>query len=177
MDPEYDSSNFYGWGFQVNNPYDKGEAWSSGDQGKTWGLIVSETFPDRDFCFKTYGLSNLPPNNPICSYNKDEDVLVIVATDPDENTLRYGIDWDNDQVVDQWTALLSSGTEQTIDCNDRKGTVGVISEDEYGAQSSWVSVKSKNNVLSRTNLYAPIYQWLIQMMKKLPFLQSFFFDR
>ena len=142
--PGFDSSNFYGWDFQINNPYLGGDAWYSKDYGKTWEILTSEDFPHRDFCFKTYGLTNQPPNEPLCSFNKDEDTLVIVATDPDEDMIRYGIDWDNNKTIDQWTEYVTSGTEMGIKCNGRKGTIGIISEDEYGFQSDWKTINSKS---------------------------------
>jgi len=105
----------------------------------------SDDNPDNDVYQAVFNvIENNPPNEPSISYDKVEDELSITAIDPDGNKIRYGIDWDNDCNVDQWTELVDSGTEQKIDCEGRKGTVDVISEDEYGAQSEWVSVTSKS---------------------------------
>ena len=118
----------YGWGFSANGLYPNG---------------TSSIWP-ADWCFRTFCLENNPPNNPTVSYNKANDELVITATDPEGDKVQYGVSWDNDNIVDQWTNLVSSGTQQNIGCNGRTGTVKVIAEDEYGEQSNWVSVTSKN---------------------------------
>jgi len=103
--------------------------------------------------------ANNPPNNPTCAYNKINDKLVITATDPDGDQVKYGVDWDNDGTIDQWTSLISSGTEQRIDCNRRKGTVGVIAEDEHGAQSNMVYVKSKDKSIEH-----PMFYWFFERL-------------
>jgi hypothetical protein len=90
---------------------------------------------------------NQPPNKPTCSYDSESDELIVTATDPDDDQIRYGVDWNNDLIVDQWTSLVASGTEQRINCGGRKGTVGVITEDEYGVQSDWVTQKFKNKAI------------------------------
>jgi len=120
----------YGWGFSANGLYPNG---------------TSSIWP-ADWCFRTFCLENNPPNNPTASYNKANDELVLTTTDPDGDKVRYGISWDNDNIVDQWTNLVPSGTQQNIGCNGRTGPVKVIAEDEYGEQSNWVSVSSKTNV-------------------------------
>jgi hypothetical protein len=113
-----------------------------------------------DFCFQTYGTSvvNQPPNNPACSYDRLTDELVVTATDPDGDQLKYGVDWDNDLGIDQWTILVPSGTEQRIDCGGRKGFVGVIAQDVYGAESDLVSQKSKNKVFFCHTLFFQFFE-------------------
>ena len=69
---------------------------------------------------------------------------MVTGTDPDGDKVRYGVSWDNDNTVDQWTNLVPSGSQENIACNGRTGTVGVITEDEYGIQSGWISVISKS---------------------------------
>ena len=118
----------YGWCYSANGLYPNG---------------TSSIWP-ADWCFRTFCLQNNIPNKPSGAYNKANDEIMITATDPDGDKLRYGVSWDNDNVVDQWTILVSSGTQQSISCVGRKGTVGLITEDEYGAQSGWVSLKSKS---------------------------------
>ncbi len=87
------------------------------------------------------------PNKPTCSYDSIIDELIVTATDPDDYQIRYGVDWNNDFIVDQWTSLVASGTEQRINCDSRKGTESVITEDEYGVQSDWVTQKFKNKAI------------------------------
>jgi hypothetical protein len=128
---------YYHWKIGYGN-YPFGSRWYNSGGG--WTKVEGSS----DFCFKTYGIANQAPNTPSCSYVSFSDQLLVTATDPDDDRLRYGVSWDNDFTVDQWTGLVTSGTEQSINCGGRKGTVGVIAEDENGAQSSWVSVTPKN---------------------------------
>ena len=46
----------YLWYFDINNKYQRGMAWFSGDSGETWFDLedVSPEFPKIDFCFITY---------------------------------------------------------------------------------------------------------------------------
>ena len=114
---------------------------------------------------------NQPPNKPTCRYVKNSDELVVSTTDPDCNKVRYGVSWNNDGNVDQWTELVPSGTIKRIDCEGRTGNVGVIAEDEHGAQSQWVSVKSKNKpsintpFLNFLQQYPLIYQLLQRLLR------------
>ena len=102
-----------------------------------------------DLCFKTYGkAANNPPTIQTCRYEKNSDELVVSATDYDGDQIRYGVSWDNDNIIDYWTAMYNSGVEARISCNGRTGTVGVIAEDENGAQSDWASIKTKNKAIS-----------------------------
>ena len=62
------------------------------------------------------------------------------ATDPDDDNVKYGWDWDGDSVVDEWTSFYSSGAPvYTSHAWSSAGTftVKVIAEDVYGAQSSF----------------------------------------
>jgi hypothetical protein len=45
-------NDVYCWFFGANNPYDRGDAWTSGDEGRNWTRIVN--YDNPDFCFKTY---------------------------------------------------------------------------------------------------------------------------
>jgi hypothetical protein len=112
--------------------------------------------------------TNQPPNKPSTYYNKADDQLVFTATDPDLDKIRYGVSWDNDGNIDQWSGLYNSGSSTSIDCNGRKGTVGVIAEDEHGAQSDWVSVKSKN----KTTKYPIISCFFEKLVQRFPFFEK-----
>jgi len=111
-----------------------------------------------------------PPNKPACSYDSISDKLSITATDPDGDQVRYGVDWDKDWTVDQWTTLVPSGTQQSISCGGRKDTVGVIAEDEHGAQSDWASVTPKNKPYINT----PFLNFLEQHPYMFPLLRQLF---
>ena len=140
-----DSGKVYWW-YGYPDPYAGGDAWYESISG--WNYL-QEGIVRCDFCFQTYGMYNQPPNNPACSYDRINDELIITATDPDDDQIKYGVDWNNDLIIDQWTSLVTSGTEQRIDCGGRTGTVGVLAEDEYGAQSGFVSIKSKNEFIEK----------------------------
>jgi len=104
------------------------------------------TVTQNEMSYEAYGRyepGSNPPDEPSVSYNKKTDELVIRATDPDDDDIRYGISWNNDQNVDAWTDYYPSGESARMDCEGKEGTVGVIAQDANGAYSSWVSVKSK----------------------------------
>jgi len=111
------------------------------------------------YCFADYNPNNTPPDPPTCRYDKTSDELVVSATDPDGDKVRYGVSWKNNQNVDKWSELYDSGEEVRIDCEDRKGTVGVIAEDVYGAQSDWVLQKSK---IKTINIFLLFIERLIE---------------
>ena len=153
-DSEGTSSVYWWYGYP--DPYAGGDAWYE-SIAAGWNYL-QEGIARCDYWFQTYGNAQLnrPPNEPIASYDRLTDELVVTATDPDGDQIRYGVDWNNDFTIDQWTSLVDSGTEQRIDCGGKTGTVGVIAEDVHGAQSSRVSVTSK----SRHCLYNPIQRFL-----------------
>ena len=54
-----DATNAYCWLFDLNNSYDRGEAWISDDDDATWTTLwewwnYNPDWPEPDFCFKTY---------------------------------------------------------------------------------------------------------------------------
>ncbi len=65
------------------------------------------------------------------------------STDPDEDTLRYGFDWDKDGSVDQWmpaNGYVASGTPQTASYSwitEGNKAFQVLAEDVNGVRSSW----------------------------------------
>ncbi len=80
----------------------------------------------------------------------DENVLVdseatfsITSTDPNTDTLRYGIDWDTDTNVDEWLPAsgytISGNSESTSKSWNETGevTFKVLAEDANGARSEW----------------------------------------
>ena len=108
-------------------------------------------------------VNNNLPNNPTSKYNSLLSQLYITGTDIDNDKVRYGVSWSNDQTVDQWTKLVESGTEQSIDCRDRKGPIGVIVEDEYGGQSEWISTNIKLNHDS-VEIIPTIFQYIFDLL-------------
>jgi hypothetical protein len=155
----------------------------TGDQAITSGTIASTTFFPFTWNFElhlgwnritifasdgiyqgsdsieiTYNVNN-PPNKPVCSYDIISNTLSITATDPDGDNIRYGIDWDVDSTIDQWTIFVSSGTQQIINCAGKTSPVEVITEDQYGAQSIPNSVTSK---IRSYNILPSIYSWIFE---------------
>ncbi len=113
---------------------------------------------------------NSAPSVPTITPNAANDYLTgsaqtftLSATDPEGDTLRYGVDWDNDDVVDQWLptpGYVTSGTGQ--DLNKTWATAGsksfrVLAEDSNGARSAYVlhqlsiSLPPASATLSGTN--------------------------
>jgi hypothetical protein len=107
--------------------------------------------------FKIPG-GNKPPNIPICNYDKKNDELTVSSNDTNGDQIRYGVSWNNDQIVDKWTELYDSGVLINIDCEGNKGTIGVVAEDENGAQSEWVSIKPKVISINLTLFLQRLFQ-------------------
>jgi len=112
-------------------------------------------------------VAGVPPTNPTCTYDKKNKEITVVSTDEDGDQIRYGVSWDNDQTVDEWTTLYNSGVAAKIDVTDKEGTVGVIAEDANGAQSGWVSVKSKEKSVGYHSLLLELIYRLLQQMLQL----------
>ncbi len=77
------------------------------------------------------------PTNGLVGVNQ---IFNTVSTDPDGNAIEYGIDWNNNGSVDQWTAALSSGTAATpghIWISAGTYTLRTIARDTGGALSGW----------------------------------------
>ena len=69
-----------------------------------------------------------------------------VSTDPDNDNLKYGIDWDGSGSVDQWipgTGFVASGSTQTASRSYALAgskTVKVLAQDTNGLSSGWASI-------------------------------------
>jgi len=162
VDPEDDTLR-YGWDWNGDDNVDEWtDFFTSGERINTSHVwtdagtsIIKVIAEDEEGAQSDYSdplevvtTNNQPPNNPISDYNRLKDELFIRTSDPNEDQIRYGISWDNDNTVDGWTDFVDSGVDQRVDCKKRDGTVGIIAEDEYGAQSDWVSIKSKNKPIN-----------------------------
>jgi hypothetical protein len=123
------------------------------------GLPADDNWPTQvdynDGPTVTYNLSVAPPGNnapnaptisgpttgnPNTSYSFN-----LTATDPEGDTLRYGIDWNNDGAIDQWvpgSGYVASGTTQTASytwTTPGTYTFQVLAQDSNGSQTGWVS--------------------------------------
>jgi len=114
------------------------------------------------------GNINNPPDKPSVDYDINNNELIIRANDPDGDQVRYGFDWDNDQIVDKWIGFYDSGVTVKIDCEERNGAIGIIAEDEYGAQSDWVYQKSKSKAL----LSSPVASIIERLVGYFPILEQ-----
>jgi len=149
------------WYVTSSNVYPGGSAW--------W--FVNEQWDEKeswDFHFETYGKDNNPPEQPSVVYDSVTDYLIIVGSDADGDRVRYGVSWENNGVVDQWTGFVDSGSEARVNCAGREGVVGVIAEDEHGLQSEWFSVQSKAK-----NMPGPFFSWVVDHLQIVEFLQLF----
>lgn len=97
------------------------------------------------------GSSNNPPSTPIKPIGPSTgkvDTSYTFSTssiDSDGDQIKYGWDWDDDDVVDEWTDFSISGqTVNTIHSWSTPGTyqIKVVARDEHGAESSFSAVKT-----------------------------------
>ena len=140
--PEGNSMMYFWWGYDNHNldSYTKGEAWLYTD-----GKWVDDGFLIKDFSFKTYGYHHsLPPATPSCPVGPIEGLswhdyyYETSTTDPDGDQVRYGWDWNGDDIVDEWTGLYPSGVSVNISHSwDAAGTyyIQVKAMDNLSAQS------------------------------------------
>jgi len=101
-------------------------------------------------------LINNPPKiiKSLTYYDKYNDILYIAALDPDNDKICVGIDWDRDQILDEWSTYRRIQTRWEFDCSGKYNTAYIIAEDIHGLQSEWYNVDSiilnlyQNNFLS-----------------------------
>lgn len=71
--------------------------------------------------------------------------FITSSTDPDGDDIKYGWDWDGDNIIDEWTGFYESGETVTLSHQYiSAGTyhIKVVAEDEEGAQSGFSSSKT-----------------------------------
>jgi hypothetical protein len=129
-----------------------GSAYANGDghlmnqPDPTWWPI----FGGGDFCFKTYGepSSNNPPDTPIKPSGPTSGSIGVSysyatsTTDPDGDDVKYGWDWINDDLVDDWSGLQTSGTTCSMShtwTNPGTYQIKVKAQDENSDLSAWSS--------------------------------------
>ena len=72
--------------------------------------------------------------------------ITMTATDPQNDRIRYGIDWDNNGTVDEYvpsSGYVNSGTSQTASrtyATAGSKTVRVLAQDEGGLSSGWATI-------------------------------------
>jgi len=101
---------------------------------------------------------NNPPNKPNTPTGQSNGIIGnsyaynTTSTDPDDDNIKYGWDWNGDNIVDEWTSLISSGsTITTTHTYTTEGTynIKVKAEDSKGEQSDFsdpltVTITSNN---------------------------------
>lgn len=125
-----------------------------------WDLVQYEPFdyvqnvPAQNITYNLIAVSsNNPPSKPtltgpIAGHANESYDFTAIATDPDGDTLRYGFDWDNNGIIDQWipsSTYVSSGTPQIgvyswLTAGSK--TFKVLAQDSKGAISPWSVVHS-----------------------------------
>ena len=103
-----------------------------------------------------HGLSNTSSIQIFISNDKPNDIIILSrplqlkpdeqgsfsfkVTDSNNDDIRLGLDWDEDQIVDDWTVYHSSGSTVEISHtweNEGEFNISVIAEDSYGGESNW----------------------------------------
>ena len=139
--------NYYCAEFDINDPYDGGEAWGSIDYGVVWGLIEDyyPEYPDPDACFKTYGLDE-QPNIPMITGDTNgivgkEYTFTFSSTDPEDHNLYYYVKW-GDDTNSAWVGEYQSGEIATLNHiwhNEGAFIIQAKVKDIYGAESDWAT--------------------------------------
>lgn len=141
-----DPDNIYCWYIDFNNPYTRGDAWGSIDEGYFWWLLDNPPEqPQTDCCFKTYGF-NEPPNKPTITGPKSgkpgvEYNFTFSATDPDGHNLYYYINW-GDSSVEEWIGPYPSGEDVIIGHSWERIGLKIIRakvKDIVNAESGWTT--------------------------------------
>ena len=142
--PQGESMAYIWWGYDNHNydSYPRGEAWLY-----TNGQWATEGFVIKDWCFRTYAyhLSQPPfppaqPRGPAKGISQTTYQYQASTSDPDGDEVRYGWDWDGDDVVDEWTTWYDSGV--MVNVSHAWSSLGmyavqVKAEDTYGFMSNF----------------------------------------
>jgi hypothetical protein len=143
-DNRWEWSAFGGLGMDC---YPNGESWwyYMGDFNEPWEW--EKRFDGtEDFTFETYGRGNTrppPPTPPSGTTSGAAGQLYsykTLASDPEEDMVRYGWDWDGDFSVDEWSEYFESGVEITMDhVWEEQGSyeIRVKAMDYFEFESEW----------------------------------------
>ena len=158
------------WFFDVNDPYPSGETYVSENDGQSWhSLEKPYGFPNKDFCFKTYGLPNQAPNKPILPHGETKGHYgaaynyTTTSLDGDGNMLYYLWDW-GDGTTSGWLGPFNSGvTIKTSHTWMIKGSylIKVKAKDIWNFESAWsdpLTVRMNKNKGSPSPC-VPFFQW------------------
>jgi hypothetical protein len=112
-----------------------------------WGVTL---LGDPTVKIKDINGPNNSPNEPTCSYDKDSREIVVSTIDIDGDQVKFGVSWENDKIVDEWTGFVDSDEEVRIGCEGHTeilGMVGIIAKDEKDATSGWATVKNVKSLV------------------------------
>ena len=134
-------------------------------------------FPEKDFCFKTYGISNLAPNKPIKPDGLTNGYYGIPhnystsTIDIDDNELFYLWDW-GDGSNSGWLGPYDSGEMcQAMHTWMIKGSylIKVKAKDNWDIESEWsdpLTIRMEKN--KSFNIFNP---WISRLIHRFPILK------
>ena len=179
-----------GSGFVVNNPHCTGnnEALRLSTGGTAYSRTLDKqhpavsssdyilSVPQRTINFTaTAAAVNQPPNpptidGPTTGVTGTSYSFTFTATDPDNDTIRYGVDWNNNGTVNQWVPTSYVGSGQSRSTTRSWGTVGTYTfkartQDVHGALSGFGQRIPSQSALQHHQSLAPVLR-LLQVFKQ-----------
>ena len=169
------------WGLStMEDNYDRGSLfykWEESDY-----LWETSSDGNDDWCFKTYGVDNLPPDKPDKPVGEESGktgvsyIYSSSATDPNDDQIYYKFDW-GDGTDSGWLGKYNSGeTCEASHIWEVQGTypVKVVAKDENGEESVWsdsLSVSLPRNKIANR----PMIQVLQNHFNRLLLLRNFLY--
>lgn len=134
------------WHYQYSDPYPRGSAWGSQDNGFEWFILEKYFWDFVDFTFRSYGL-NFSPGIPTIQGTGEGKPrtpypYIFSAIDPEGYNISYFIDW-GDGTNSEWLGPYPSGTEITANHTwNKKKTYTVMAKarDMHGYESDWATL-------------------------------------
>ena len=140
----WDRSAHLYWGISSSDVYLNGSSWRYDYPTDKW---IQK--PDNDYCFKTYGFNNTPPNTPTITGKTNG-----IAGEEYEYCLNYVVDLDGDSVYvwwdwgdgtnTGWLGPYDSGEPMCANHSwSEEGTYTVKAKlkDPFGGESDWASLE------------------------------------
>jgi hypothetical protein len=170
-----DYSDYLCWFLGKNNPYPQGQSWGF---NSVYGGWYDTNYENRDFCFKTYGFGNHPPEAPKVwwspKYPKAYDSINLTfnSVDPDGDNVYFHIEWPDGET--DATGYIPSGINITISFTaGNNGTYyyNITAGDENGGMSETTTVKiivGKSKAETNNNLL------LLRILERFPLLQQLY---
>jgi hypothetical protein len=168
-----DYDNFISWGACLGNRYLAGSAWDI--HLGIWKITGYDVY-DIDYCFKTYGSYNNPPNKPTINGNiklviDKEYHYTFISSDPEEDEISYFIDW-GDNTYTGWTRTLLPGEYYNSSHNwSEKGsyTIKAKAKDIYGGESDWATLTVS---MPKIQINNQIIQKIIDLLERFTFFEK-----